>query len=581
MDSVPLSSFQHSYAGEFDMLSSEEREMWCKSNEFETSSKVENTIRNRYTNILSNESTRVKLNNLSHNNHNDYINANRISGYANHPGYIATQAPLVETMSHFWQMVYESMTPVIIMLTRETEDDCHVSKSERYWPCPGQTILCNDYLIDAVDRTVNDSLGMIERTFRIGRVVDKRKKNAKDIITDADSLMINDLSNLNTNENHSATPPSNHVDNSHTATNGSSTTPSHHNEFILTSPSSNSQPKTSNPSSSPMSTPISAAATSLHRKISANNTHKNINHSMWQTPARYASNFRSRHHNHQYHQPNTIDNTSPEDSEDLMKHLELIGPVLEVVQIQYIDWPDQDVPASPKTILDLCYRVDELCLKQWASTAPTYGPPIVHCSAGVGRTGTFIAIDRTLRRLYDTFSSVEHIIAKKKYSPQAAANVMKNDLNIKPVSVDEICELVRRLKRERSKMVQTAEQYRFIYLAVLEGMNKWAKNHTLFNSYQIECPPSMINRTRLFINGHSEDDQRGSDSNDNDNDDDDEDEDDDEEVFISLSSLFIHNIKAKNKKKSSVPSIKHIDDDDDSSPTNGSSRTINNNNDIS
>lgn len=345
------------------MLLSEERTAARKIHEFETSTRVENAYRNRYANILSNEPTRVRLQAVPPG-ENDYINANRVTGHAGHPGYIATQAPLPDTTAHFWQMVYESKSPVIIMLTREHEEDCHMVKSERYWPSVRNNLLFNDYLVDCVDEKVHQSEGVVERRFHVGRVVDKRRKHARDLV-DLDSQV----------------PP-----------------------------------------------------------IADN--------SVWQTPARSRS------------QPTCNEDDFDGDMEDLLTHFELIGPVLEVVQLQYMDWPDQDVPSSPTTLLDLCHRVDVLSIAQLAEIN-IVGPPIVHCSAGVGRTGTFIAIDHTLRRLWDAFSG-------------------PNGESRQPVCVDEILELVRTMKRERSKMVQTSEQYKFIYQSVLEGMKRWDRGQALY-----------------------------------------------------------------------------------------------------
>lgn len=354
------------------MLLGEDRQASRRIQEFETSTRAENAHRNRYANILSNEPTRVKLTKIAPG-ENDYINANRVSGHRDHPGYIATQAPLPETTPHFWQMVHESDSPVIIMLTREQEDHCEVARSDQYWPDLGQNLLYCDYMVHAVDHINHQQHGVIERTFDVVRVVDKRKKYARDLVH-ADSLH----------------PP---------ATDKAS----------------------------------------------------------WQTPSRSSQATLS-----SCGPDDDSNHLDPED-EELLRHLELIGPVLHVTQLQYIDWPDQHVPSNPYTLLDLCARVDNLLITHKNKT-DVYAPPIVHCSAGVGRTGTFIAVDRTLRRLWDAFS------------PAPAANTTQQQT----VCVDEIRELVRKLKNERSRMVQTAEQYRFIYHAVLAGMKKWEQGQSLF-----------------------------------------------------------------------------------------------------
>lgn len=404
------------------MLVGEDRDAIRKLNEFETSSRVENAHRNRYANILSNEPTRVRLQAVGPG-ENDYINANRVSGHDGHPGYIATQAPLPDTTPHFWQMVYESVTPVIIMLTRQHEDDCHVTKSDCYWPPVGQNILFNDYLVLGISEHMDEEMGLIERRFHVGRVVDKRRKHARDLV-DADSRM----------------PRNNRL------------------TSLAFSSSAQQQQQ--------LAATIGGGddSASGQAAIVSDNYHS----SSWYTPAR--SRPGSATSPAGYAQSRSgggggggLNANADDESQDLLKHLELIGPVLEVVQLQYIDWPDQDVPVSPATLLDLCRKVDMLSIAQWQRTN-VHGPPIVHCSAGVGRTGTFIAIDRTLRRLTDTFTG-----------PNGEASSSRN-----AVSVEEIRELVRLMKRERSKMVQTPEQYRFIYLAVLEGMKRWERGDGVF-----------------------------------------------------------------------------------------------------
>ncbi|OWA54601.1 Receptor-type tyrosine-protein phosphatase N2 [Hypsibius exemplaris] len=89
----------------------------------------------------------------------DYVNANLITDAdPKNAAYIATQGPLPDTVSDFWQMVWESNSTVIVMLTklRENEQDlCHV-----YWPKEGsecyhifevhlvsEHIWCDDYLV--------------------------------------------------------------------------------------------------------------------------------------------------------------------------------------------------------------------------------------------------------------------------------------------------------------------------------------------------------------------------------------------------------------------------------------------------
>ncbi|KAM7103292.1 LOW QUALITY PROTEIN: FERM and PDZ domain-containing protein 2 [Ciconia maguari] len=91
----------------------------------------ENQHKNRYRDILPYDKTRVPLGEK-----NGYINASYIRmkvGEEEH-FYIITQGPLPSTMADFWQMVWESESDVIAMMTKEVElgrVKCH-----RYWPEP-------------------------------------------------------------------------------------------------------------------------------------------------------------------------------------------------------------------------------------------------------------------------------------------------------------------------------------------------------------------------------------------------------------------------------------------------------------
>uniref|UniRef100_A0A3B4X6W2 Tyrosine-protein phosphatase domain-containing protein n=1 Tax=Seriola lalandi dorsalis TaxID=1841481 RepID=A0A3B4X6W2_SERLL len=64
-----------------------------------------NRPKNRYTNILPYDFSRVKLISMHNDEGSDYINANYIPGYKHAKEYIATQGPLPETRNDFWRMV--------------------------------------------------------------------------------------------------------------------------------------------------------------------------------------------------------------------------------------------------------------------------------------------------------------------------------------------------------------------------------------------------------------------------------------------------------------------------------------------
>lgn len=91
-------------------------------------------------------------------------------------------------------------------------------------------------------------------------------------------------------------------------------------------------------------------------------------------------------------------------------------------------------------------------------TASCIGPILVHCSAGIGRTGTFIVIDMILDQI------------KRHGNKIFISLIVQVFLYIIFVGLD--CEIdiqrtIQRVRSQRSGMVQTEAQYKFVYLAVL------------------------------------------------------------------------------------------------------------------
>ena len=79
-----------------------------------------NKSKNRYETILPYDHTRVKLKHLSNDN-SDYINASHIDSYRQKRKFVVTQAPLESTFVHFWNMVWDQMSLIIVMLSQESE----------------------------------------------------------------------------------------------------------------------------------------------------------------------------------------------------------------------------------------------------------------------------------------------------------------------------------------------------------------------------------------------------------------------------------------------------------------------------
>ncbi|XP_055634706.1 tyrosine-protein phosphatase non-receptor type 9 isoform X2 [Toxorhynchites rutilus septentrionalis] len=96
---------------------------------------------------------------------------------------------------------------------------------------------------------------------------------------------------------------------------------------------------------------------------------------------------------------------------------------------QFTSWPDYGVPASARAMLNFLQRAREKQADMVKSLGDMWaghprGPPIVvHCSAGIGRTGTFITLDICISRLEDVGSAdikgtVEKIRSQRAYSIQ-------------------------------------------------------------------------------------------------------------------------------------------------------------------
>lgn len=110
-----------------------------------------------------------------------------------------------------------------------------------------------------------------------------------------------------------------------------------------------------------------------------------------------------------------------------------VEPTRKVFQYHFMTWPDYGVPGDPGSVLDFLNIVNS---KQ--ESIEGAGPIVVHCSAGIGRTGTFIVIDMILNQI-------------KTYGMDCEIDIQKT---------------IQMVRSQRSGMVQTEAQYKFVYLAV-------------------------------------------------------------------------------------------------------------------
>ncbi|XP_020278990.1 tyrosine-protein phosphatase 10D isoform X3 [Pseudomyrmex gracilis] len=96
-----------------------------------------NRKKNRYSDILPYDFSRVKLEVIDNDPNTDYINASFIKGYTGEDEYIACQGPKEETTYDFWRMVDQYNINIIVMLTQLVEkgkEKCH-----QYYPAIRET----------------------------------------------------------------------------------------------------------------------------------------------------------------------------------------------------------------------------------------------------------------------------------------------------------------------------------------------------------------------------------------------------------------------------------------------------------
>ncbi|XP_045442575.1 tyrosine-protein phosphatase non-receptor type 9 isoform X1 [Pipistrellus kuhlii] len=115
----------------------------------------------------------------------------------------------------------------------------------------------------------------------------------------------------------------------------------------------------------------------------------------------------------------------------------------QVTHFQFLSWPDYGVPSSAASLIDFLRAVrrqQRLAVSSMGAHAKGQSPEppiVVHCSAGIGRTGTFCSLDICLAQLEEL----------------GTLNVFQT---------------VSRMRTQRAFSIQTPEQYYFCYKAILE-----------------------------------------------------------------------------------------------------------------
>eukprot|EP00005_Dracoamoeba_jomungandri_P000529 CAMPEP_0174253518 /NCGR_PEP_ID=MMETSP0439-20130205/2873_1 /TAXON_ID=0 /ORGANISM="Stereomyxa ramosa, Strain Chinc5" /LENGTH=586 /DNA_ID=CAMNT_0015334575 /DNA_START=302 /DNA_END=2062 /DNA_ORIENTATION=- len=311
----------------------------------------------------------------------DYINANYIGGETGEIMYIASQAPLRKTFADFWRMVWETNAYVVVMLTKLTER--YKVKAEEYWP----------------------NAGPLTRTRVLH--IDPNRRGLAYRLDDGDSEAENGkpLSVFDSGSSHGSEP-------------GKQEEKKEKNKGKIKEQEEQEEPE-------------------LTRR---NCVFSNFNFGGGRDEddeTGFTEYGAIKVRLQKTDQPSDILTIR----EFSVKHQKYPGETRSVVQIHFTGWPDFGAPKDTASFYEVLQTMDEY---KHNSPKGQDGPIILHCSAGLGRTGTLIAAHIALEQL-----------------ELYGAN---HPINLK--------EIVQKLRQQRNGMVQTTEQYIFLHQLVNEYVQK-------------------------------------------------------------------------------------------------------------
>jgi protein tyrosine phosphatase len=145
----------------------------------------------------------------------------------------------------------------------------------------------------------------------------------------------------------------------------------------------------------------------------------------------------------------------------------------QVYHVHFVNWPDFGCVDNIEAYLALHSCVDRHVAAVRSQQAQGHGPVVTHCSAGVGRTGTYVAIDLILRQLRSHVAAEEAGAAARATAPAAAALTRL---------VIDVRGTVQKLREQRPMMVATTEQYAMVYQVLQRLLSETASGGEVWHT---------------------------------------------------------------------------------------------------
>ena len=138
-----------------------------------------------------------------------------------------------------------------------------------------------------------------------------------------------------------------------------------------------------------------------------------------------------------------------------------------ITHLQYTGWPDFGAPETTGGIINIVRDVREII--QNDKNRQEHFTILTHCSAGVGRTGTFIALYKLMEEIDDKMElQMQQKESKKRQNTENVLNIFQTVLT---------------LRNKRVEMVQSFAQYTFLYACVSDYLREVDRLHAMVDDY--------------------------------------------------------------------------------------------------